>query len=416
MEDDTPNIIRVKLYKRQEDGLGFLIKPRAQKPNVVISALVAGGLAEQCGLIQIGDVIIRVNEIDISDKSYDDAVELLKALPVDAPVAIVLRGQEGFTTHLETTFQENGIPRTIRVSRKLPVGDGIVSKLRRTFSRASSTSPQRSGVRGSTSPYRNRKKASANAGDHKAEGEGQYINNQCCICDIDRNFPLASCNGSAKRMSLKDSGSQTKVPPHSSTTINSLNQNSHTVGNNDSISPKIVVTRASSTSDVDDSTETLRGTTQQQSSGESSAVVDSGNNNRMTAVSIDQMDKNTKIIQNNDIIQVSVKEVSNSDPPNKSTMNGGTNHYSSPKKETIGIGSSASLLTNGDISDESKRRRDSFTNSLSPKSQRKLSDRRGSATAPKKFMKVKNVADEKVYTDTLHTKIIEVSREIYNII
>lgn len=64
MEDN--NLIRVKLIKRRQDGLGFLIRPRKTPPFVSVSALVAGGMAEQCGLVHVGDVITRVNEIDIS--------------------------------------------------------------------------------------------------------------------------------------------------------------------------------------------------------------------------------------------------------------------------------------------------------------------------------------------------------------
>ena len=68
------NIIRVKLTKRKKDGLGFMVKSRTIKPYVIISDLIAGGLAEGSGLVQVGDTILRINDIDVTDLSYDVAV------------------------------------------------------------------------------------------------------------------------------------------------------------------------------------------------------------------------------------------------------------------------------------------------------------------------------------------------------
>ena len=48
-----PNTIRVKLVKQRHGGLGFLVKQRTHKPLVVVADLVAGGIAEESGLVQV---------------------------------------------------------------------------------------------------------------------------------------------------------------------------------------------------------------------------------------------------------------------------------------------------------------------------------------------------------------------------
>ncbi|XP_006008471.1 nitric oxide synthase, brain [Latimeria chalumnae] len=125
MEDDLsvqqlqPNIISVRLFKRKAGGLGFLVKQRICKPPVIISDLIRGGAAEESGLVQVGDIILAVNNKPLVDVSYENALEILKNIASDTYVALILRGPEGFTTHLETTFMGDGTPKTIRVTKPL---------------------------------------------------------------------------------------------------------------------------------------------------------------------------------------------------------------------------------------------------------------------------------------------------------
>ncbi|GFO10495.1 nitric oxide synthase [Plakobranchus ocellatus] len=132
----SPNTIRVKLVKQAYGGLGFLVKQRTLKPFVLVASIVKGGVAEESGLVQIGDIILRINDIELSDMSYQSAVEVLKAVPIDTPVVLLLRGPEGYTTYLQTSFQENGQPRTVRVTK--PVHESLMGRLRKTFSGSSS--------------------------------------------------------------------------------------------------------------------------------------------------------------------------------------------------------------------------------------------------------------------------------------
>ncbi|XP_018409777.1 PREDICTED: nitric oxide synthase, brain [Nanorana parkeri] len=114
-----PNVISVRLYKRKVGGLGFLVKQRRSKPPVIISDLIRGGAAEQSGLVQVGDIILAVNDRPLIDASYETALEILRCISSETFVILILRGPEGFTTHLETTFTGDGTAKTIRVTRPL---------------------------------------------------------------------------------------------------------------------------------------------------------------------------------------------------------------------------------------------------------------------------------------------------------
>jgi len=112
-----PNIISVRLFKRKVGGLGFLVKQRASKPPVIVSDLIRGGAAEECGLVQVGDIVLAVNNKALVDLSYERALETLKNVSPESHAVLILRGPEGFATHLETTLSGDGRQRTVRVTR-----------------------------------------------------------------------------------------------------------------------------------------------------------------------------------------------------------------------------------------------------------------------------------------------------------
>lgn len=112
-----PNIISVRLFKRKVGGLGFLVKQRVSKPPVIVSDLIRGGAAEECGLVQVGDIVLAVNNKPLVDLSYERALETLKNVSPESHAVLILRGPEGFTTHLETTLSGDGRQHTVRVTR-----------------------------------------------------------------------------------------------------------------------------------------------------------------------------------------------------------------------------------------------------------------------------------------------------------
>eukprot|EP00062_Callorhinchus_milii_P016791 gi/632968452/ref/XP_007900533.1/ PREDICTED: nitric oxide synthase, brain [Callorhinchus milii] len=114
-----PNVISVRLLKRRVGGLGFLVKQRVCKPPVIISDLIRGGPAEESGLVQVGDIVLAANARPLVDVTYEKALEILRDISLETFVVLILRGPEGFTTHLETTFASDGTPRTIRVTKPL---------------------------------------------------------------------------------------------------------------------------------------------------------------------------------------------------------------------------------------------------------------------------------------------------------
>ncbi|XP_078600036.1 nitric oxide synthase 1-like isoform X2 [Branchiostoma floridae x Branchiostoma japonicum] len=136
-----PNVIAVKLMKREGDGLGFLVKQRSCNPPVIVSDVVRGGAADQSGLIQVGDLILSVNGTSLETVSYSDALQVLRSVEVGKPTEIILRGPEGFATKLETTFTGTGIPKTVRITTaESPLRSLALSPARRLIKRITGNS------------------------------------------------------------------------------------------------------------------------------------------------------------------------------------------------------------------------------------------------------------------------------------
>ncbi|XP_016362919.1 nitric oxide synthase 1 [Sinocyclocheilus anshuiensis] len=150
-----PNIISVRLFKRKIGGLGFLVKQRVCKPPVIISDLIRGGEAEECGLVQVGDIVLAVNNKPLVDLSYERALETLKNVSPESHAVLILRGPEGFTTHLETTLSSDGKPKTVRVTRPVipaqsrpcercsPLSPNMTKELRAIENLSSSSTPRK---------------------------------------------------------------------------------------------------------------------------------------------------------------------------------------------------------------------------------------------------------------------------------
>lgn len=150
-----PNIISVRLFKRKIGGLGFLVKQRVCKPPVIVSDLIRGGAAEECGLVQVGDIVLAVNNKPLVDMSYERALETLKNVSPESHAVLILRGPEGFTTHLETTLSSDGKTKTIRVTRPVnpaqsrpcercsPLTPNMTKELRAIENLSSSSTPRK---------------------------------------------------------------------------------------------------------------------------------------------------------------------------------------------------------------------------------------------------------------------------------
>lgn len=116
MMENEPNTFSIRLLKRPPHGLGFIVRKRKTNPPVVISDLIPGGVAEQSCLVQVGDVLLAVNGVQLTDVPYNTALEVLRSVPMDSPCVLVLRGPDGFKTKLETLMSPEGMVQVIRLT------------------------------------------------------------------------------------------------------------------------------------------------------------------------------------------------------------------------------------------------------------------------------------------------------------
>ncbi|KFM82489.1 Nitric oxide synthase, brain, partial [Stegodyphus mimosarum] len=134
MENSTQNwpvTILVRVMKRTTGGLGIVVRPRIPNKGIAINELIRGGEADKTGFLRPGDVILRVNDKELCDLSYDECLQVLQDLPNDEEVSILVRALEGYTTKLVTTFDEGGSARTIRIMAPIPNCNSPIPHLRR---------------------------------------------------------------------------------------------------------------------------------------------------------------------------------------------------------------------------------------------------------------------------------------------
>ena len=93
MEENTDarSTYTISLRKRENGGLGFLIRQRDEMPYFSIWEIIKNGSADQNGRMKIGDIILRVNNEDISGYSYEKGLELLKSFKPGSLVELTLQ-------------------------------------------------------------------------------------------------------------------------------------------------------------------------------------------------------------------------------------------------------------------------------------------------------------------------------------
>lgn len=131
--------IRVKLRSVNGLGFGLVVGKRSDTPPcLMVSCLKPGGEAASSGLIRPGDIILKINEADVSQCPYSDALRNMEGTDGQSELRLVIRAPLGYSTHLQTTFDEEGCPRTYRVTERLfSVGSPAASE---TTARGSSSS------------------------------------------------------------------------------------------------------------------------------------------------------------------------------------------------------------------------------------------------------------------------------------
>ena len=117
--ENEPNTFTVRLFKRPPHGLGFLVRKRKTNPPVIISDLIPDGVADQSGLIQVGDILIGVNGVQLTDVPYSTALEVLRSVPMDSPTVLVMRGPDGYRTRLESILTPDGVVKVVRATEEI---------------------------------------------------------------------------------------------------------------------------------------------------------------------------------------------------------------------------------------------------------------------------------------------------------
>ncbi|KAL5016525.1 hypothetical protein ScPMuIL_006114 [Solemya velum] len=371
--ESKSNTVRVKLSKSKKDGFGFLVQRRESKPHVVVSDLIPGGLAVECGLISRGDIVVRLNDTYLTDIDYEKAVFILRSAPIGHTATLLLRAPDGFTTHLVTTFDENGVGKTIRVTSPFIQNDSFISRIKRSFSRGQS-------------PIRL----------CNAEAPSDTLVDPTAI-ENSNNFSSAYSSdltlGSHDKCSIE-------MEPNEP--INKLISNVNSNHNNMIQSPKIYLTNA-----ADDKHQSYTNVTDNNSRSVSNTIPSSPGNANEPCEQVDKDHREIKYVNTD-------KEA--------------TTAYHMKENESVPTPKRNSVATNrveNTTSDENRRSKmDSPKNyptseSYSPGSRRsslavltgidgqKVSGERRSSQL-KKFMKLRNLADEsRASLDTLHSKVID---------
>jgi hypothetical protein len=88
---DSSSIYIVNLLKRENEGFGFLVRQRDQKPYFSIWEIIKNGAAEHCGKMKRGDIIIKVNNHDLANASYDHGLDILKSVKSGSVAEFVMQ-------------------------------------------------------------------------------------------------------------------------------------------------------------------------------------------------------------------------------------------------------------------------------------------------------------------------------------
>lgn len=112
--------IRVKLLSPERTGFGLMVGKRSNTPPCLfVKYLEPLGPAAASGLLVSGDIILQINGVDISVASYEEAMKMFESSILEPELNLLIRAPLGYSTHLETTFNEEGCPRTYRITERL---------------------------------------------------------------------------------------------------------------------------------------------------------------------------------------------------------------------------------------------------------------------------------------------------------
>ena len=117
--DDNPDegTITVNLVKCKKGGVGFLASKSNASPFLAVSHVVKGGVAQETGLIEVGDVILEVNGKSLENVPCLKALEILDKVPTGDTMVLKIRARDGFQACLETAFDKEGMVKAVRSTK-----------------------------------------------------------------------------------------------------------------------------------------------------------------------------------------------------------------------------------------------------------------------------------------------------------
>ncbi|OTF73936.1 nitric oxide synthase-like protein, partial [Euroglyphus maynei] len=105
--DQDSSVMRLRLKRLPNEldkgfGFGINIQDRGTPPVLQISSIENDCEAQKSGLIRDGDIILRINNIDISKCTYDEAIQTLASAPINEYASFIVRAPFGYVTRLVT--------------------------------------------------------------------------------------------------------------------------------------------------------------------------------------------------------------------------------------------------------------------------------------------------------------------------
>lgn len=122
--DSTSKQLVVKLVKRKIGGLGFVVKKKPGSPWAVVTDIVKGSVAEESGLLQVGDAILEVNGVQVTELAFDRVLELLNGVSIGKEVILKVQAVSS-STHdpsLKPSLNGSVINGGVMIENEMPNG------------------------------------------------------------------------------------------------------------------------------------------------------------------------------------------------------------------------------------------------------------------------------------------------------
>lgn len=127
--EQNENVYTVSITKQLNNGLGFLIRQRDQMPYFSVYEIMENSSASKCGKIQKNDVILKVNDIDLTSIEYEKGLEMLRSIKPGTEVVLTLKS--GLDQSADTSSDQKSLLAKKKTSKNLHFSP--IQKIRKKF-------------------------------------------------------------------------------------------------------------------------------------------------------------------------------------------------------------------------------------------------------------------------------------------